>query len=122
MFIGFQAVFLPMFWLGYNGMNRRVADYALELGPVNLFVTLAAWALGASFFVFIYNMVASRVRGPVAGDNPWQARTLEWQTSSPPIEHNFHHMPQVTGHPYDYGIPDSVHADVGTPAPAPAGD
>jgi cytochrome c oxidase subunit 1 len=122
MFLGFQAVFLPMFWLGYNGMNRRVADYVPELGPVNMFVSLAAFALGASFLVFIYNAIRSWASGPHAVANPWNARTLEWQTSSPPIEHNFHHIPHVTGHPYDYGVPDSIHADMGAAAPAAAGD
>lgn len=121
MFVGFQLVFLPMFWLGYNGMNRRIADYLPELGPVNMFVSLAAFALGASFLVFVYNMVYSWVRGPQAAANPWGARTLEWQTSSPPYEHNFHHAPQVTGHPYDYGVPDSIHADVGGAIPAAGG-
>lgn len=122
MFIGFQLVFLPMFWLGYNGMNRRVADYMPELGGVNMFVSLAAFALGASFLVFVYNAVVSWVRGPQAVANPWEARTLEWQTSSPPIEHNFPHIPQVTGNPYDYGIPASIHAQVdGISMPLAAG-
>ncbi|MFQ5419277.1 MAG: cbb3-type cytochrome c oxidase subunit I [Anaerolineae bacterium] len=113
MFLGFQAVFLPMFQLGYKGMNRRIADYVPELGGINMFISLAAFFLGASFLVFVYNSVASWVRGPQAADNPWESRTLEWQTSAPPYEHNFHHVPQVTGHPYDYGVSGSaVHAVV----------
>ncbi|KAA3644078.1 MAG: cytochrome c oxidase subunit I [Chloroflexi bacterium] len=120
MWIGFQAVFLPMFWLGYNGMNRRISDYIPELGSVNMFVSLAAFALGASFLVFVYNFVVSWARGKQAVDNPWEARTLEWQTSSPPIEHNFHATPEVTGHPYDYGVPDSPHAVLGEAHPAVA--
>jgi cytochrome c oxidase subunit 1 len=120
MFLGFQVVFLPMFWLGYNGMNRRIADYLPELAGVNMFVSLASFFLGASFLVFVYNMVYAWLRGPQAAANPWRARTLEWQTSSPPYEHNFHHMPQVTGHPYDYGVPDSIHADVAEALPAAA--
>ncbi len=119
MFLGFQSVFLPMFWLGYNGMNRRIADYIPELAGTNMWVSASAFLLGASFLVFIYNMVSSWVRGPQAENNPWGARTLEWQIESPPIEHNFHQIPTVTGHPYDYGVEGSVHA-VLTPHPEAA--
>ncbi len=120
MFLGFNAVFLPMFWLGYNGMNRRIADYIPELAGVNAWVSMAAFFLGGSFLVFVYNMVVSWVRGEKAADNPWEARTLEWQTSSPPIEHNFHEIPTVVGHPYDYHDPESQHAMVPHAHPAAA--
>ncbi|MFQ5615388.1 MAG: cbb3-type cytochrome c oxidase subunit I, partial [Anaerolineales bacterium] len=110
MFVTFNLVFAPMMWLGYLGMNRRVADYSPELGGLNMYISIMAFFLGASFLVFVYNMVISWARGPKAEANPWQLRTLEWQTTSPPIEHNFHHKPQVTGGPYDYGVPDSIHA------------
>lgn len=110
MFITFNTTFLPMFWLGLNGMNRRVAQYLPELGGVNMWVSLNAFLLGASFLVFIYNFVYSWARGPVASANPWQARTLEWQTSSPPPHENFPSEPEVLGSPYDYGVPGSVHA------------
>lgn len=112
MFLGFNATFIPMFWAGMNGMNRRIADYPAVFGPVNLWISLAAFALGASFLVFLYNMAVSWVRGPLAGANPWRARTLEWQTSSPPPPHNFPGVPQVVGHPYGYGQPGTVHATV----------
>jgi len=112
MFVSYNATFLPMFWLGMFGMNRRIADYPVPLGPVNLFVSIAAFLLGSSFLVFVYNMVWSWARGPQAAGNPWQARTLEWQVPSPPPEGNFPAPPQVTGHPYDYGVPGAVHAVV----------
>ncbi len=113
MFVGFNLTFLPMSWLGLNGMNRRIGDYPPELGGVNFFVSLMAFVLGASFLVFVYNMVVSWVRGPVAEANPWRARTLEWETTSPPPVHNFPRVPEVLGSPYDYGIPGAVHATVG---------
>lgn len=112
MMIGFNLTFLPMFWLGINGMNRRIADYIPVLGDVNMFVTLSAFFLGAGFLLFVYNMVVSMVRGPLAAANPWGARTLEWQTSSPPPLENFEQEPQVVGDPYGYGEPDTVHAVV----------
>jgi cytochrome c oxidase subunit 1 len=108
MFIGFNAVFLPMFWLGINGMNRRIADYQPQLAGVNRFVSVAAFMLGASFLVFVWNMVRSLVRGRVAEANPWMARTLEWQVPSPPPRENFPAHPHVLGHPYDYRIPEPV--------------
>lgn len=110
MFIGFNITFLPMFWLGLHGMNRRIADYLPELGGPNMFVSLSGFFLAASFILFLYNMVVSWARGPIAEANPWGARTLEWQTSSPPPLENFEHEPEVIGDPYGYGIPGSVHA------------
>lgn len=119
MFIGFNATFFLMHLPGIKGMNRRIADFQSELDPLNLAVSLAGFFLGASFLVFIWNMVYSWVRGPVAEANPWQARTLEWQTSSPPPHENFPVPPVVSGGPYDYGVPGSKHASF--PAAPPAG-
>ena len=110
MFLGFNLTFLPMFWLGLNGMNRRIGAYTGELEGVNIFASLGGFFLGASFLVFLYNIVRSRMRGAGAEANPWHARTLEWQTSSPPPLENFEVEPQVLGHPYDYGTPGIVHA------------
>ncbi|PFG73674.1 cytochrome c oxidase subunit I [Tepidiforma thermophila] len=125
MFIGFNATFFLMHLPGIKGMNRRIADFPSELDPVNLAISLAGFFLGASFLVFIWNMVYSWVRGPVAEANPWQARTLEWQTSSPPPHENFPVPPVVSGGPYDYGVPGSKHATFPVPsagfAGAPAG-
>ncbi len=104
MFLGFNLAFLPMFWLGLHGMNRRVAIYEPGLEGVNMFVSAAAFLMGSGFLVFLGNMLRSWVRGKVAGANPWQARTLEWQVPSPPPEENFPAPPVVVGDPYDYGV------------------
>jgi cytochrome c oxidase subunit 1 len=124
MFVAFQCVFTPMMLVGFYGMNRHVASYPPELAPLNRWISVWAFVLGASFLVFVYNLVRSLVRGPQAAANPWQLRTLEWQTTSPPPEHNFEHVPQVLAHPYDYGVKDApAHALIAPgPAPAPAGD
>lgn len=122
MFIMFNVTFLPMFWLGTHGMNRRVADYPPELGGVNMFVSISAFVLSASFLVFVINLIYSWTRGPAAGANPWQARTLEWQISSPPPEENFPQPPRIVGDPYGYGTPGYVHAIVGLEGGAPTKD
>lgn len=109
MFIGFNLTFFTMHLPGVKGMNRRIADYPSSLDDLNLIVSLSGFFLGASFLVFIYNMINSWVRGPVAEANPWRARTLEWQTTSPPPHENFPERPVIKGHPYDYGVPGSVH-------------
>jgi cytochrome c oxidase subunit 1 len=109
-FIGFNATFFPMHWLGLQGMPRRVADYDPRFEGWNTFISVASFFLGASTVVFLYNMIVSWVRGPRAEANPWRSRTLEWQVSSPPPIFNFDEIPQVVGGPYEYGVPGARHA------------
>jgi cytochrome c oxidase subunit 1 len=104
MFIAFNVTFLPMFWAGLHGMNRRISTYEPNLQSVNILISIAAFVMGASFIPFIGNMVYSIVRGPKAAADPWHARTLEWQVSSPPPLENFHATPVISGNPYDYGV------------------
>jgi cytochrome c oxidase subunit 1 len=110
--LAFQATFIPQFWLGTNGMNRRVADYTSDLETGNLISSISAFFLGAGFILLVVNLLWSSRRGPKAGDNPWNATTLEWQVSSPPPEHNFPRLPEIVGHPYHYGTPGSRHAEL----------
>jgi cytochrome c oxidase subunit 1 len=115
MFIGFNLTFLPMFWLGSNGMNRRIADYIPDLGGLNRFVSFAGFFLGLSFVVFLFNFIWSWIRGGrPAPANPWGATTLEWLIPSPPPHENFDEIPIVTDEPYTYGRPGAVHAVVGS--------
>ena len=51
-----------------------------------------------------FNLIRSLFSGPVATDNPWQAATLEWQTTSPPPTENFEEIPEVTKGPYQYRV------------------
>src|SRR4029450_8653705 len=103
-FIGFNATFAPMHWIGLEGMPRRVADYADKFAGWNLFVSISAFVLGASTLFFFWNMITSWKWGPRAPGNPWRAMTLEWQVSSPPPTFNFDEIPQVVGSPYAYGV------------------
>ena len=100
-----------MHWLGLQGMPRRVADYAPRFGDLNFVISIASFFLGASFLVFLYNMIISLdARADRAEANPWRALTLEWQVSSPPPIFNFDEIPQVVGAPYEYGVVGARHA------------
>jgi len=109
-FVGFNLTFFPMHILGTEGMPRRVADYLPKFADLNLFISLASFALGVSTIVFLYNMITSWRFGEIAPANPWRAMTLEWQVSSPPPTFNFDEIPQVVGSPYEYGVPGAQHA------------
>jgi len=109
--VAMNAIFLPMFVQGLAGLNRRLYDagrnYSYFDGLEGSFV-LQAWAaglLGLIQLVFIVNLVWSLRRGKVTEENPWQATTLEWTTSSPPPVHNFAATPSVHRGPYEYSVP-----------------
>src|SRR3954468_21757331 len=107
--IGTWGTFVPMHWIGMDGMPRRVADYASQFGDWNLFISCCAFMLGAVQLVFLYNMIVSWRFGPKAGPNPWRAKTIEWQVSSPPPVFNFDEIPRVVGGPYEFGVPGARH-------------
>jgi cytochrome c oxidase subunit I len=115
MTLGTLTIMLPMLGLGMAGMRRRVADYTLGSGFQELHFTTAigGFLVFAGLVILAYNIVTSLKRGSVSGPNPWNSRTLEWQTSSPPPEENFAKEPQVVGGPYGYGVKGSVHAILG---------
>jgi cytochrome c oxidase subunit 1 len=96
-FIGFNLTFFPMHILGLEGMARRMYTYAADSGwgALNLLATVGALILFLSFVLFVWNVVASLRSGQPAPDNPWDAPTLEWATSSPPPPHNFDRIPYV---------------------------
>ncbi len=95
--IGFNGTFFVQHFLGLMGMPRRVYTYpALPYwGSLNLISTIGAFILGFSVLLLLWDIFRSRRSGQLAGDNPWQAWTLEWATSSPPQEHNFDRVPPV---------------------------
>jgi cytochrome c oxidase subunit 1 len=121
---GTWGTFLPMHWIGMEGMPRRVADYSAQFGDWNLVISLFGFMLGAAQLVFLFNMIVSWRWGPRASPNPWRAKTIEWQVSSPPPRFNFEGLPRVVGGPYEFGVPGAHHAlmpgDDGYNAPRPA--
>jgi cytochrome c oxidase subunit I len=95
--IGFNMTFFVQHFLGLMGMPRRVFTYP-DLpgwGVLNMISTAGAFLIGISVLIFIGNIVASLRRGRPAGENPWEAWTLEWATTSPPPAYNFERVPPV---------------------------
>jgi cytochrome c oxidase subunit 1 len=97
MIIGFNLTFFPMHWLGLDGMPRRIYTYPGGMGwdSSNLASTIGSYLIGIAVLVFIFNVFYSRRRGKIAGNDPWDARTLEWTIPSPPPEYNFREVPVV---------------------------
>ncbi|GAB4199992.1 MAG: cytochrome c oxidase subunit I [Coleofasciculaceae cyanobacterium] len=111
-FIGFNLTFLPMHELGLLGMNRRIAVYDPKFQALNEIATIGAIVMDTSIIPFIINVFWSLARGKKAGNNPWRALTLEWQTTSPPAIENFSEQPILWAEPYAYGA-DTYRIDSG---------
>jgi len=102
MLVGFNLGFFPMHISGLLGMPRRIYTYADGMGWdwLNLITTVGSFVFAVGVLIFIVNVVVSYRRGRVAGDNPWDAPTLEWATTSPPPPYNFVVIPTVASrHP-----------------------
>jgi cytochrome c oxidase subunit 1 len=91
MLLGFNITFFPMHLLGLEGMPRRIYDYSPTRGwtGLNVLATLGAFLIAASVLVYMINLYVSWKQRVSAGDDPWEANTLEWATSSPPPSYNF---------------------------------
>jgi len=97
MLIGFNVAFFPMHITGLMGMPRRVYTYDADMGVgwLNLISTIGAFVFAVGVVLFLFNVWRSLRAGAPAGDNPWDAPTLEWSTTSPPPVYNFATIPQV---------------------------
>jgi cytochrome c oxidase subunit I len=97
LFVGFNLTFFPMHAAGLSGMPRRISTYASHPGweLMNQLSTLGSFVLSAGVLMVVWNCITSLRNGRLAGNDPWQANTLEWYTTSPPPAHNFDDLPPV---------------------------
>jgi cytochrome c oxidase subunit 1 len=116
-FIGFNATFLPQFVMGSRGMPRRYYNYLEQFTGFHVASTVGSWILAAGLFLTLGYLLAS-LRQPrqQLARNTWGGKTLEWESNSPPIQHNFEHQPVCVHGPYDYrenpapvGVKELVH-------------
>jgi cytochrome c oxidase subunit 1 len=114
-FLGVYAIFIPFHIQGIAGHPRRFAeaigyDYLRPLGEMHVYISIAAFITAAAQLIFLVNFFWSLFRGAKASDNPWEATTLEWVTSTPPPHDNFAgKLPTVYRGPYEYSVPGAPH-------------
>ncbi len=112
-FLGAYAIYFPMHYLGLMGVPRRyyelgeMAFLPPSAATLNEFITIAALITGAAQMVLLFNLIWSLFKGKLAGSNPWNATTLEWQTpQTPPAHGNWgRELPVVYRWAYDYSVP-----------------
>ena len=92
-------------------MPRRYATYVDEFTHLHQVSTIGTWILGLGFLIHLLVFVHSMVAGAKAPRNPWGGLTFEWETESPPLEHNFAHEPVIVHGPYDYDTTLPPHCD-----------
>jgi cytochrome c oxidase subunit 1 len=95
--IGFHVTFDPLHFAGLLGMPRRIYTYPAGRGwdGFNYFSSWGVAIQAVAILIFVWNIIDSLVRGQKAGNDPWDAWTLEWATTSPPSEYNFAELPEV---------------------------
>ena len=107
-FLGFNLTFFPQFVVGYLGMPRRYHAYAPEFQVLHILSSAGASILAVGFIMPVFYFAWSVKYGKKAGNNPWMASGLEWQTSSPPPTENFTYQPVVTHEPYEFEHVDEI--------------
>ena len=108
-FIGFNLTFFPQFILGYLGMPRRYHAYPDEFQVLNVLSSAGASVLAIGYLMPLFYFAYSLKNGEIAGDNPFGAVGLEWNTTSPPPTENFPVTPVVTWEAYEYPTPVEGH-------------
>jgi cytochrome c oxidase subunit 1 len=101
-FVGFNVTFFTQFLLGTRGMPRRYYNYLPQFQELHQLSTVGSWILGAGLFLTAAYLLATFRKPMDAPKNPWGGRTLEWETNSPPTQHNFDFDPVLRHGPYDF--------------------
>src|SRR5687767_4097614 len=110
-FVGVYCIFVPMHTMGMVGMPRRFAqfteyEFLASLHPLVVFVSISAIVTVLIQLLFYFNLIWSIFKGKKASDNPWEATTLEWITTTPPPHDNFAGvLPTVYRGPYEFAVP-----------------
>ncbi len=95
--IGFHVTFDPMHFVGLLGMPRSIYTYEADRGwgTLNMVISIGAFIQAIAVLIFVWNLIDSYFHGAKAGNDPWDAWTLEWSTPSPPPAYNFATDPVV---------------------------
>ncbi len=101
-FIGYNLTFIPQFVMGSRGMPRRYHEYLPEFAIWHQLSTSGAFIFGLGLFMILGYLIKSLLSGDKAPHNPWGGVSMEWETATPPIEHNFETQPICTHGPYDF--------------------
>jgi cytochrome c oxidase subunit 1 len=112
MFIGFNALYFPMLWLGYYGMPRRYHTYPdiPIFNKLQMASTVGSWVLVTGVIIVLAVWIYALIKGKrTTEQNPWNSSTLEWQTATPPTLFNFEEDVEITRDPYNY---EAFHAEV----------
>jgi len=96
-FIGFHMTFDTMHFVGILGMPRSIYTYQADRGwnTLNMIISIGGFIQAIAVLILAWNLIDSYRRGSIAGNDPWDAWTLEWSTPSPPPPYNFATDPVV---------------------------
>ena len=126
-FIGVYIIFVPMHIMGIVGMPRRYSqfteyEFLQPLQPLVMLVTIGVFMTASIQLVFLINFFWSLFKGKRAGDNPWEATTLEWTVPSPPPHDNFAGIPPVVYRgAYEFSVPGAPDDFILQTEPEPGG-
>src|SRR5262249_52696382 len=103
--LGFNATFIPQFFLGNYGMPRRYYNYPERYQWLHVAATAGATLLFFGFAIILIYLVIALRWGRYSGPNPWGSRGFEWRTDTPPPKQNFRRPPAFAGGPHEYQHP-----------------
>jgi cytochrome c oxidase subunit 1 len=101
-FISYNMTFAPQFVMGAQGMPRRYHEYLPQFEIWHQISSYASFTFGFSLFCILGYLLYSLKNGVKSPQNPWGGVSMEWETATPPIEHNFEGQPICSKGPYDF--------------------